>query len=61
MNAELTSTEDLAAAIAPACELSVVAVAAVDLVELGAELLVHQRHAALGAEEASLVPVLVFV
>lgn len=37
-----SSTEDLATAIAPACELCVVAVAAVDLVELGAELLVHQ-------------------
>lgn len=56
-----SSAEHLATAIAAAGELGVIAVAAVDLVELGAELLVYQRHAALGAEEAGLVPVLVFV
>lgn len=55
------SAEHLAAAIATAGELGIVAVAAVDLVELRAELLVYQRDAALGAEEASLMPVLVFV
>lgn len=57
----LTSTEDVTTAIAAACELSIIAVAAIDLVELGAELLVHQRDAALRAQEASFVPVLVFV
>lgn len=57
----LTSTEDLSAAIAARSELRVVAVAAVNLVELGAELLVYQRDAALGAQEARLMPVLVFV
>lgn len=56
-----SSTEHLAASIAAACELSVVTVTAVDLVELGAELLVDQRDAALGAQEAGLVPVLVLV
>lgn len=56
-----SSAEDLSAAVAAGSELRVIAVAAVDLVYLGAELLVHQRHAALGAQEARLVPVLVLV
>lgn len=56
-----SSPEYLAAAITAASELRIVAVAAVDLVKLGAELLVHQRDAALGAEETGLVPMLVFV
>lgn len=55
------SAEDLAASITTAGELRVIAVTAVDLVELGAELLVYQRDAALGAEEAGFVPVLVLV
>jgi len=54
-------TEDLAAAIAAGGELGVVAVAAVDVVRLGAELLVHQGHSTLGAQEARFVPVLVLV
>ena len=57
----LTRPEDLSAAIATRGELGVVAVAAVDLVRFGAELLVHQRHATLAAQEARFVPVLVFV
>lgn len=57
----LTSTEDLATAIAAGGKLSVVAVAAVDVVRLRAELLVHQGHSALGAQEAGLMPVLVLV
>lgn len=56
-----SSTEHFTAAITAASKLGIVAVAAVDLVELGAELLVYQRDAALGAQEAGLVPVLVFV
>jgi hypothetical protein len=57
----LTSTENFAAAVASRCELRVVAVAAVDLVGLRSELLVDERHAAHIAQEASFVPVLVFV
>lgn len=57
----LTGTEHLAAAIAAAGKLGIVAVTAVDLVELGAELLIHQGDAALGAKEAGLMPVLVLV
>jgi len=53
--------EDIPAAVAPGCELRVVAGATVDPVCLAAELLVHQRRAALGAEEARFVPVLLFV
>lgn len=56
-----TSTEDLAASIAAASELGIVAVAAVNLVSLAAELFVHQGHSAPVAEEAGLVPVLVLV
>lgn len=37
----LTSTEDVTAAITAAGELGIIAVATVDLVELGAELLIH--------------------
>jgi len=57
----LTSTEDLAAAITTRGELGIVAVAAVDMISLRAELLVHKGHAALGAQEASFMPVLVLV
>lgn len=56
-----TSAEDLAASIATAGELSIVAVAAVDLVHLAAELFVHQGHSAPVAEEAGLVPMLILV
>lgn len=55
------SAEHLATAITTAGELGIITVAAVDLVELGAELLVYQGDAALGAEEAGFMPVLVFV
>ena len=58
---ELTGAEDLAAAVAAGGELGVVAGAAVDVLRLRAELLVHQRHAALVAQETRLVPVLVLV
>lgn len=58
---ELTGAENLAATVTARRELRVVAVAAVDLVGLGAELLVHQRHTALVAQEARLVPVLLLV
>lgn len=57
----LTCTEHFAAAIATRGELRVVAVAAVDLVGLGAKLLVHQIQIAFEAQETGLVPVLVFV
>lgn len=53
--------EDLAAAIAAGGECGVVAGGAVDLLGLGAERLVHQRHSALAAQEARLVPVLLLV
>jgi len=57
----ITCPEDLAAAVAARGELSVVAGPAVDLLHLAAELLVDQRQRALAAQEALLVPVLVFV
>ncbi len=57
----LTCPEDVSAAVAPGGELGVVAAAAVDPVRLGAELLVHQGRAALVAQEACLVPVLLLV
>jgi hypothetical protein len=57
----LTGSEDFAAAIAAGSELRVIAVATVDLIGLGAELLVHQGDTALVAQEAGLMPVLVFV
>lgn len=56
-----SGAEDLAAAVASGRELGIVAIAAVDLVGLRAELLVDERYAALVAQEARLVPVLVFV
>ena len=58
---EPTCPEDVAAAVAPGGELCVVAGPAVDAVGLGAELLVHEGGAALGAHEACLVPVLLLV
>ncbi len=57
----LTGLENVAAAVAPGGELGVVAVAAVDLLKLGTELLVHEGDSALGAQEAGLVPVPVLV
>jgi hypothetical protein len=57
----LTGSKDLATAIAAGGELGVIAVATVDLVGLGPELLVHQGHATLVTQEAGLVPMLVFV
>ena len=53
--------EDVPAAVAPGGELRVVAWSAVDAVGLGAELLVDEGGAALGAHEARLVPVLLLV
>jgi hypothetical protein len=57
----LTGSEDFSAAIAAGSELCVIAVATVDLIGLGAELLVHQGDTAFVAQEAGLMPVLVFV
>jgi hypothetical protein len=57
----LTGSEDFPAAIAAGSELRVIAIATVDLIGLGAELLVHQGDPALVAQEAGLMPVLVFV
>lgn len=57
----LTCAKNFAAAIATGRKLGIVAVATVDLIRLGPELLVHQRQVALEAQEAGLVPVLVFV
>lgn len=51
----------MATAIATGSKLLVVAVAAVDLINLGAKLLVHKGYAALVAKEACLMPVLVLV
>lgn len=56
-----TSTEDFATSIATAGELGVVAVAAIDLVQLATKLFVHQRHSALIAEEAGFMPMLVLI
>lgn len=53
--------EDLAAAIAAGGEGGIVTGGAVHLLSLGAERLVHQRHAAFAAQEARLVPVLLLV
>lgn len=53
--------EDLSASVAARRELRVVARAAVYLFHLAPELLVHERHLALLAQEALLVPVLVLV
>lgn len=55
------SAEHFTASITATGELSIVTVAAVDLVKLGAELLVYERDAALGAKEACLMPMLVLV
>uniref|UniRef100_A0A7G3B5T7 Uncharacterized protein n=1 Tax=Lutzomyia longipalpis TaxID=7200 RepID=A0A7G3B5T7_LUTLO len=54
-------SEDLATAIAPRSELHVIAIATVNSVRLGAKLLINQRNAALIAEEACLMPVLILV
>lgn len=56
-----TCSEDLAAAIASGSKLGIIAVSAVDLVCLASKLLVYERHSALGAKEASLMPMLVLV
>jgi hypothetical protein len=55
------STEHFAASVASGCELRVVTVATVNLIGLRAKLLVNQRDTTHIAEEASLMPVLVFV
>lgn len=55
------SSEDLSAAIAARSELGIIAIAAVDLVSFGPKLLIYQGHTALVAQEAGLMPVLVFV
>lgn len=54
-------SEDFSAAIAAGSELCIIAVATVDLIGLGAELLIHQGDTTLVAQEAGLMPVLVFV
>ena len=59
--AKRTCPEDVPASVAPGGELRVVAWSAVDAVGLGAELLVDEGGAALGAHEARLVPVLLLV
>jgi len=53
--------EDLPTAVAAGGELRIVAGTAVDLLHLAAELLVHEGHLTVGAQEAFLVPVLIFV
>lgn len=60
-NVLLTGTEHLAAAIATRGKLRVVAIAAVDLLGLGAELFVHERDAAFVAQETGLMPMLLLV
>ena len=57
----LTCPEDISASVTPGGELGVVARPAVDAVGLGAELFVHQGGATLGANETSLMPVLLLV
>ena len=52
VNIFLTCSENVSTTVAPGGELRVVACPAVDPVGLGAELLVHQRRAALVAHEA---------
>lgn len=56
-----TSTEHLSTSVAAARKLGIIAVATVDLVQFRSELLIHQRDAALRAEEARLMPMLVLV
>ena len=53
--------ENISTSITSGRELSIVARSAVDTVSLGAKLFVHQAGAALVAEEASLVPMLLLV
>jgi len=54
-------SENVSASVASGGELGVVAGAAVNTVGLRAELFVHQRHSAFRANEASLVPMFLFV
>jgi len=56
-----TCSEDISASVASGGELSVVAGAAIYSVGFGAELFVHQRRPAFGADEARLVPMLLLV
>lgn len=58
---KLTSTEDFATTIASGCKLRVVAIATVDLISLGAKLLVNQGHTTLVAQETCLMPMLLLV
>lgn len=61
IESNVTCTEDLAASITTAGELGVVAVAAINLVNLATELFVHQGHSASVAEETGLMPMLILV
>jgi len=53
--------ENISAPVTPGGELCVIAWSTVDSVSLGAELLVHEAGPALVAEEAGLMPVLLFI
>lgn len=55
------STEHFATPITPGSKLGIVAVAAVDFLRLRSKLFVDQRNLALAAQEAGLMPMLVFV
>ena len=57
----ITCPEDISAPVAPGGKLSIVARTTVGPIGLGAELLVDERRATLGADEAGLVPVLLLV
>jgi hypothetical protein len=57
----ITSSEDIIATVTSGCELGIVAGSAVNPVGLRPELLVDEGRAALGADEAGLVPVLLLV
>lgn len=54
-------SENFTAAIAPGRKGRIVAIGTIDLLVLGAKGLVHQRHSAFVAQEASFVPMLLFV
>lgn len=56
-----TCSKHISTAVASSGELGVVAGAAVDPVRLASKLLVHKGRTALGAQEASLMPMLLFV
>jgi hypothetical protein len=57
----LTSTENFTASVTATCELRIVAVSAINLIGLRAELFVDERDATHLAQEARFVPMFVFV